>query len=78
MVIPVAVAYGVLFSIGLLVVAAFALVFWWRERVPTPFVKDRPPPIAWPISPEASATHRPVRPRAAASRPYRSEPRRPT
>jgi len=79
MVIPSAVAYGVLFSVALLVLAACAFVFWWRERVPKHTDKHRPPPpIAWPISPEASAALTPVKPRAAASRPDRSEAHRPT
>jgi hypothetical protein len=61
------VAYGVLFSIGLLVLAGFALVFWWRERAPEHTEEERlPPPLGWPISPEASAALRPVRRDAAA------------
>jgi hypothetical protein len=79
MVISTAVAYGVLFSVGLLVLAAFAFVFWRLERAPERTEEDRPPPpLGWPISPEASAALRPVRRRAAASRPDRSEARRPT
>ena len=76
MVISSAVAYGVLFSIGLLVLAAFALVFWRLERAPEHTEEHRPPPpIAWPISPEASAALRPLAP----GRPRRAQtaPRRP-
>jgi hypothetical protein len=74
-----ALAYGALATIGFLILLAFALIFWRLERAPRPAEKDRPPPpIAWPISPEASAALRPARSGAAASRPNRSEARRPT
>jgi hypothetical protein len=43
MVISTGVAYGVLFSVGLLVLAAFAFVLWRFERAPEPTEEDRPP-----------------------------------
>jgi hypothetical protein len=65
-----ALAYAVLTTIGFLILLASVLVFWRLERAPERTAEDQPPPpIAWPISPEASAALRPVRRRAAASRP---------
>lgn len=74
MVIPNAVAYGVLASIGLLVLVAFLVVFMRLERRPPKRIEHDQParPLGWPISPEPSAALRPVRSRAAASRPDRS------
>ena len=73
MVLPNALAYGALATAGFLILLAFVIVFWRLERAPKPTEKDRPPPpIAWPISPEASAALTLVKPRAAASRPDRS------
>jgi hypothetical protein len=70
MAIPNALAYGALATVGFLILLAFVVVFWRLERAPRRTEEDRPPPpIAWPISPEASAALRPGRRRAAASRP---------
>jgi hypothetical protein len=74
MVIPNAVTYGVLASIGLLVLVAFVVVFMRPERALKRIEEDRPPtPLGWPISPAAAAPSpvRPVMPRAASSRPKR-------
>jgi hypothetical protein len=68
-----ALAYGALATVGFLILLAFVLVFWRLERAPKPTEKDRPPPpIGWPVSPEASAALRSGRSRAATSRPDRS------
>ena len=64
MVIPIAAAYGVLASVGLLILLAFVVVFMRLERTPKRIEeKDRPPmPLGWPtITPAASATS-PVKP----------------
>jgi hypothetical protein len=68
-----ALAYGALATVGFLILLAFVFVFWRLERAPRHTEEDRPPlPLGWPVSPEASAALRPVRRRAAASRPDRS------
>jgi hypothetical protein len=55
MVIPAAVAYGVLGLVSLLVLVAFAVVFTRLERAPKPFGEERPPmPLGWPTIPPAS------------------------
>jgi hypothetical protein len=70
MVISTSVAYGALAVVGLLILAGFFLVFWRLEHAPERTAEDPPPLLlGWPISPEASAALRPVRRRAAASRP---------
>ncbi len=73
MVIPNAVAYGVLASVGLLILLAFVVVFMRLERAQKRIEEDRPPmPLGWPtISSEASATSpvKPGRSRTASSRP---------
>ncbi len=63
MVIPNAVAYGVLVSVGLLILLAFVVVFMRLERAPKRIEEDRPPmPLGWPtITPAASAAS-PVKP----------------
>ncbi len=63
MVIPNAVAYGVLASVGLVILLAFVVVFMRLERAPKRIKEDRPPmPLGWPtITPAASATS-PVKP----------------
>ena len=63
MVIPSAVAYGVLASVGLVILVAFVVVFMRLERAPKRIKEDRPPmPLGWPtITPAASATS-PVKP----------------
>ena len=63
MVIPNAAAYGVLVSVGLLILLAFVVVFMRLERTPKRLEEDRPPmPVGWPtITPAASATS-PVKP----------------
>jgi len=71
-VIPGAVACGVLVFVGLVILAAFVVVFTRLERAPKRIQADRPPaPVGWPIVPEASAASpvRPVRSPAASSRP---------
>jgi hypothetical protein len=56
MVIPNAVAYGVLVSVGVVVLVVFLVVFMRLERVPKRIEKDRPPaPVGWAIAPEAAA-----------------------
>lgn len=65
MVIPGAVAYGVLLFVGLSVLVAFVVVFTRLERAPKRIEADHPPtPVAWPISPAAAAPSAPsaVRP----------------
>jgi len=72
MVIPGAVAYGVLVSVGLVVLVVFVVVFVRLERAPKRIKQDRPSmPVGWAIAPEASAASpvKLVRPRAASSRP---------
>jgi hypothetical protein len=61
MVIPSAVAYGVLLSVGLVVLVAFLVVFMRLERAPKRIEEDRPPmPLGWPTIPhEASAASAP-------------------
>ena len=77
MVIPNAVAYGVLVSVGLLILLASVFVFMRLGRPPKRIEeKDRPPlPLGWPtIAPAASATS-PVKPvglRALSRRSHRS------
>jgi len=63
MVIPNAVAYGVLVSVGVVVLVAFVVVFMRLERAQKRIEEDRPPmPVGWPtITPAASATS-PVKP----------------
>jgi len=64
MVIPNVAAYGVLVSVGLLILLAFVVVFMRLGRPPKRIEeKDRPPmPLGWPTIPsEASATS-PVKP----------------
>jgi hypothetical protein len=76
MVIPNAVAYGVLASVGLLILLAFVVVFMRLERAPKRIEEDRPPmPVGWPtITPAVSATSpvKPVRLRALWRRSHRS------
>jgi hypothetical protein len=73
MAIPGAVGLGALVSVGVLVLVVFVVVFMRLERTPKPFEENRPPPpLGWPISPEASAALRPHRSSAAASLPDRS------
>jgi hypothetical protein len=75
MIIPSAVAYGVLASVGLLVLVAFVFVFMRLERAPKPTEeKDRPPtPLGWALPPGAAVPSgvKPAKLRAAASRPDR-------
>ncbi len=61
MVIPNAVAYGLLACVGLLVLVVFVVVFMRLERPPKRLEEDRPPmPLGWPTIPsEASATSAP-------------------
>ncbi len=76
MVIPNAAAYGVLASVGLLILLVFVVVFMRLERAPKRLEEDRPPmPVGWPtITPAASATSpvKPVRLRALWRRSHRS------
>ena len=79
MVIPNAVAYGVLVSVGLLILLAFVVVFMRLGRVSKRLEEDRPPmPLGWPTIPsEASAASapsvvKPVGPRALWRRAGRS------
>ena len=61
MVIPGAVAYGVLLFVGLVILVVFVFVFTRLERAPKRIDEDRPPtPVGWPTAPEASAAS-PVR-----------------
>jgi hypothetical protein len=66
MVIPSAVAFGVLASVSLLVLVAFVIVFMRLDRAPKRIEEDRPPmPLGWPTIPhQASAASAPpvVRP----------------
>jgi len=65
MVIPSAVAYGVLVSVGLVVLVAFLVVFMRLERAQKRIEEDRPPmPVGWPISTADAAPSAPrvVRP----------------
>ena len=49
MVIPNAVAYGVLVSVGLVVLVAFLVIFMRLERAQKRIEEDRPPmPVGWP------------------------------
>ena len=51
MVIPNAVAYGVLVSVGVVVLVAFVVVFMRLDRAQKRIEEDRPPmPVGWPIS----------------------------
>jgi len=51
MVIPGAVAYGILVSVGVVVLMAFVAVFMRLERAQKRIDEDRPPmPVGWPIS----------------------------
>ena len=72
MVILSAAAYGVLGSVGLMILVAFVVVFMRLERAPKR-IKENPPPtlVGWAIAPKGSAASpvRPVTSRAAASRP---------
>jgi len=76
MVIPNAAAYGVLASVGLLILLVFVVVFMRLERAPKRLEEDRPPmPVGWPtITPAVSATSpvKPVRLRALWRRSHRS------
>ena len=76
MVIPNAVAYGVLVSVGVVVLVAFVVVFMRLERAQKRIEEDRPPmPVGWPtITPAVSATSpvKPVRLRALWRRSHRS------
>jgi hypothetical protein len=72
MVIPAAVAYGVLGFVGLLVLVAFAVVFTRLEHPPIPFGEERQPmPLGWAIPPGAAVPSgvKPAKLRAASSRP---------
>jgi hypothetical protein len=73
MVIPNAVAYGVLVSVGLLILLAFLVVFMRPER-PKRIEEDRPPmPVGWPtITASATSPVKPVRLRALWRRSRRS------
>ena len=63
MVIPNAVAYGVLASVGLLILLAFLVVFMRLERTPKRLVEDRPPmPVGWPTIPPTVSAPSPVKP----------------
>lgn len=65
MVIPNAVAYGVLVSVGVVVLVAFVVVFMRLERAQQRLEEDRPPmPVGWPISTAAATPSAPpgVRP----------------
>lgn len=56
MVIPNAVAYGVLVSVGVVVLVVFLVVFMRLERAPKRIEEDRSPtPVGWAIAPEADA-----------------------
>jgi hypothetical protein len=57
MIIPGAVAYSVLVSVGLVVLVVFVVVFMRLERARKRIEEDRPPmPLGWPTIPhEASA-----------------------
>jgi hypothetical protein len=60
--IPNAVAYGVLVSVGLLILLAFVVVFMRLERAPKRIKGDRPStPVGWPTASEASVAS-PVKP----------------
>jgi hypothetical protein len=60
MVIPSAVAYGVLVSVGLVVLVVFLVVFMRLERAPKRIEEDRPPtPVGWAIAREAAAPSAP-------------------
>ena len=51
MVIPTAVAYGVLAFVGLVVLVAFVVVFTRLERAQQRLEEDWPPmPVGWPVS----------------------------
>jgi len=51
MVIPGAVAYGILVSVGVVVLMVFVAVFMRLERAQKRIDEDRPPmPVGWPIS----------------------------
>ena len=51
MVIPSAVALGVLVSVGVVVLVAFVVVFMRLEHAQKRIEEDRPPmPVGWPIS----------------------------
>jgi hypothetical protein len=75
MVLPNAVAYGVLVSVGAVVLVAFLVVFMRLDRAPERLEEDRPPmPVGWPIStaqaaPAAPAVVRPAGLRAVEPRP---------
>ena len=65
MVIPGAVAYGILVSVGVVVLMAFVAVFMRLERAQKRIDEDRPPmPVGWPISTADAAPSAPpvVRP----------------
>lgn len=54
MVIPNAVAYGVLASVGLVVLVAFVVIFMRLGRAPKRIEEDRPRPVGWAIAREAA------------------------
>jgi hypothetical protein len=63
MVIPNAVAYGVLVSVGLLILLAFFVVFMRVEGAPKRIKENRPPmPLGWPTSTPAASATSPVKP----------------
>ena len=66
MVIPNAVAYGVLVSVGVVILVVSLVVFMRLERAPKRIEEDRPPmPLGWPTIPPAS----PATPAASVVRP---------
>ncbi len=63
MVIPNAVAYGVLASVGLLILLAFIVIFMRLERAQKRIEEDRPPmPLGWPTIPSEVSAPSPVKP----------------
>ncbi len=63
MVIPSAVAYGVLASVGLVILLAFVVIFMRLERAPKRIKEDRPPmPLGWPTIPSEASAASPVKP----------------
>jgi hypothetical protein len=60
--VPSEVVFGVLASVGVLILVAFVVVFMRLERAPKRIEEDRSPtPVGWPISPAAAAPS-PARP----------------
>ena len=73
MVIPNAVAYGVLASVGLVILLAFVVVFMRLERTPKRIEHDRPSkPVGWPTEASATSPVKPVGLRALWRRSHRS------